>query len=211
MLMASGEMPTPDTEAGAVPSVQIIDAAFEQTDINDLQTTDQVLRACIDHIGALDNLLIDRVGAAAAPNFSRLELLLQQMQSKTAMYMANRGYGSDAAPPEQDQADMQNEPDAEGVTVSDPQAGTDQRSGTRVNKPGQVLSGEVTSNQDVLKALDMIINHYEQREPSSPVPLLIKRAKRLVGKSFVDIIRDLSPDAMSQVQMVSGDKDLPED
>jgi hypothetical protein len=40
---------------------------------------------------------------------------------------------------------------------------------------------------------------------------LIKRAKRLVGKSFVDIIRDLSPDAMSQVKMVSGDEDQPED
>ena len=57
----------------------------------------------------------------------------------------------------------------------------------------------------------MIIHHYERREPSSPVPLLIKRAKRLVDKSFVDIIRDLSPDAISQVQMVSGDTDPPED
>ncbi len=56
----------------------------------------------------------------------------------------------------------------------------------------------------------MIINHYEQNEPSSPVPLLIKRAKRLVGRSFVDIIRDLSPDAMSQVKMVSGEEESPE-
>jgi type VI secretion system protein ImpA len=53
----------------------------------------------------------------------------------------------------------------------------------------------------------MIISYYERSEPSSPVPLLIKRAKRLVGKSFVDIIRDISPDAMSQVQMVSGEED----
>ena len=206
ILMASGELPTPDTEASAVPSVQIIDAAFEQTDIENLQATDQILRTCIDHISALDAMLIDHVGAAAAPNFSRLELLLQQMQSKIAMYMEQRGYGSDAAPLGQGQADMQGEPDGEGGALNEPQAGTG--SG---NHPGRVLSGEVTSSQDVLKALDMIINHYEKREPSSPVPLLIKRAKRLVGRSFVDIIRDLSPDAMSQVQMVSGDTDQPDD
>ena len=76
---------------------------------------------------------------------------------------------------------------------------------------GQQLSGRLASNQDVLKALDMILAYYQQSEPSSPVPLLIKRAKRLVGKSFVDIIRDLSPDAMAQVKMVSGDEDQPKD
>lgn len=210
MLMASGEMPTPEAEASAVPSVQIIDAAFEQTDIEDLQATDQILSTCIEHINALDAQLIDHVGAAAAPNFNRLELLLQQMQSKTAMYIAQRGYGTDAALLEQDQADMQEGPDGEGAILSEPQAGTGKRSASSGNNPGNVLSGEVTSNQDVLKALDMIINHYERREPSSPVPLLIKRAKRLVGKSFVDIIRDLSPEAVSQVQMLSGDTDQSE-
>ena len=51
------------------------------------------------------------------------------------------------------------------------------------------------------------MQYYERKEPSSPVPLVLKRAKRLVGKSFVYIIRDLSPDAMSQVRMVSGEKD----
>ncbi len=211
MLMASGDIPVPESEASAVPSVQLIDAAFEQTDIEKLQATDQVLRACIDHLGALDTLLIDRVGPAAAPNFSRLEHLLQQMQSKTAMYMANRGYGSDSPPTKQNQPDPQSEPGEKGAILSAPQAETGNRAVSSEDGSRRVLSGEVTSNQDVLKALDMIIHHYEQREPSSPVPLLIKRAKRLVGKSFVDIIRDISPDAISQVQMVSGDTDPPED
>ena len=88
---------------------------------------------------------------------------------------------------------------------------TENQSITGRDAQGHPLFGRITSNQDVLKALDMIIAYYTQSEPSSPVPLLIKRAKRLVGKSFVDIIRDLSPDAMSQVKMVSGDEDQPED
>jgi type VI secretion system protein ImpA len=88
---------------------------------------------------------------------------------------------------------------------------TENQSITGRGAQGHQLFGRITSNQDVLKALDMIVAYYTQNEPSSPVPLLIKRAKRLVGKSFVDIIRDLSPDAMSQVKIVSGDEDQPED
>jgi type VI secretion system protein ImpA len=57
----------------------------------------------------------------------------------------------------------------------------------------------------------MIIRYYEQHEPSSPLPLLLKRAKRLVGRSFVDIIRDISPDAMTQVQVVSGEEEPTDD
>ena len=71
----------------------------------------------------------------------------------------------------------------------------------------QELSGQISSNQDIHKALDMIIVYYEQNEPSSPVPLLLKRAKRLVGRTFVDIIRNISPDALPQVQMVSGEEE----
>ena len=76
-----------------------------------------------------------------------------------------------------------------------------------VESLNQELSGQITSNQDVHKALDMIIVYYEQNEPSSPVPLLLRRAKRLVGRTFVDIIRNISPDAMTQVNMISGEKE----
>jgi type VI secretion system protein ImpA len=75
----------------------------------------------------------------------------------------------------------------------------------------QGLTGTIASKEDVLKALDLIIGHYEKSEPSSPVPLLIKRAKRLVGKSFVDVIRDISPDALTQGFMVSGEEETPDE
>ena len=161
MMMASGEITAPEAEASTIPSMQIIDAAFEQTDINDLQTTDQMLRECMDHLGALDALLMDLVGSAAAPNFSRLEHLLQQMQSKTGIYMQRRGYGADMSSHTQNQATSQND---SGSTQSNSNASptdADNRSTSTGDAPGQALSGRVTSNQDVLKALDMIISHYE--------------------------------------------------
>ena len=192
ILLASGELSPSEKEASSVPSAQLIEAAFEQADIDSLQATDRLLSDCIQHVSLLDNQLVDYVGAGSAPNLDRLKQLLKQMQSKTAAYLELRGYGSEGSASTDD-----------GVSADDPASDASQPAGVM----GNALSGQISSDQDVLKALDMIINYYEKNEPSSPVPLVIKRAKRLVGRSFVDIIRDLSPDAISQVQLVSGESE----
>jgi type VI secretion system protein ImpA len=199
ILAAGGELSVPEKEASTLPSMHIIDAAFEQVDIQALKDTHQMLLDCLDHLHALDQMLIEKVGASSVPDFSRLERLLRQMQSKTGMYMERRGYGADASSAKDPNGEAEGDP-ANGDAGQTPD-------GAAPTVPGPGLIGSVVSNQDVQKALDMIISYYERSEPSSPVPLLIKRAKRLVGKSFVDIIRDISPDAMSQVQMVSGEED----
>ena len=68
----------------------------------------------------------------------------------------------------------------------------------------QRLTGEITSRQDVIRALDKICEYYDRHEPSSPLPLLINRAKRLASKSFLEIIGDLTPDALAQAQSIGG-------
>lgn len=212
ILLESGEIAPGEAKEGDVPSMQLIDAAFEQTDLETLKTTDQVIGDCLEHLSVLDQVLTDYVGASAAPNFNRLDHVLKQMRSKTAMYLERRGYGSsDRSFLNQAEAKMKNQLDMDTTNSKEPPMDTENQSDLGLGSQGQQLSGSIASNQDVLKALDMILAYYQRSEPSSPVPLLIKRAKRLVGKSFVDIIRDLSPDAMSQVKMVSGDEDKPED
>ena len=151
-----------------------------------LKATDQLLNEAVEMLQGLDQALMEHVGAASAPNLNRIVGLLRQMQSKTGHYLESRGYGS-----------VQNDSDSEGST-------TDVDGAVASTKQ---LSGQISSHQDVRKALEMVITFYEQNEPSSPVPLLIKRANRLVGKSFVDIIRDISPGAMPQVQAVSGENE----
>ena len=44
-----------------------------------------------------------------------------------------------------------------------------------------------------------------KNEPSSPVPILLKRAKRLVGKNFEELLRDLTPDAVRQMRVFTGE------
>ena len=69
------------------------------------------------------------------------------------------------------------------------------------------ISGEVTSREDALRALDKISQYFRRHEPSSPVPLILERAKRIIDKDFMDILKDLSPDGVSQARTIFGLED----
>jgi type VI secretion system protein ImpA len=71
----------------------------------------------------------------------------------------------------------------------------------------RAFRGDILSREDVVRALDRICNYYERNEPSSPIPLLLQRCKRLVSLSFVEILKDLAPDSMKQIDMVAGKRD----
>jgi type VI secretion system protein ImpA len=65
-------------------------------------------------------------------------------------------------------------------------------------------SGDIRSREDALRQLDRVIDFLQRTEPGNPAPLLIERAKRLVGVSFMDIMADLAPDAVSTIQNITG-------
>jgi type VI secretion system protein ImpA len=72
--------------------------------------------------------------------------------------------------------------------------------------PGPQL-GVIHSRKDVIRTLEHICTYYKQHEPASPVPLLLKRAIRLVDKSFIEIIQDLAPESFDQIQRLRGESD----
>jgi type VI secretion system protein ImpA len=65
-------------------------------------------------------------------------------------------------------------------------------------------AGGINDRQDVLRALDLICDYYARSEPSSPVPLLLQRARKLASKDFMEIIMDLAPDSLAQIQLIAG-------
>ena len=67
-----------------------------------------------------------------------------------------------------------------------------------------MASGDIRSREDALRQLDRVIDFLHRTEPGNPAPLLIERAKRLVGVSFMDIMADLAPDAVSTIQNITG-------
>jgi type VI secretion system protein ImpA len=70
-----------------------------------------------------------------------------------------------------------------------------------------LAAGAFASRDDVIQALDMACEYYKRFEPSSPVPLLLQRAKRLASKDFLSIIRDMVPESMPQIASIGGIND----
>jgi type VI secretion system protein ImpA len=72
--------------------------------------------------------------------------------------------------------------------------------------PRQAISGEIQSRDDVIKMLEKICEYYQRTEPSSPVPSLLRRGQRLAVMNFMDVIKELCPDAESAVRTITGER-----
>tara|TARA_R110002049_G_scaffold4601_2_gene31736 strand:+ start:22739 stop:23815 length:1077 start_codon:yes stop_codon:yes gene_type:complete len=65
----------------------------------------------------------------------------------------------------------------------------------------------VDSRDEAEQVIEAATQYFERYEPSSPVPLLLRRAKRMINQDFVDILRDLAPGALEQAKTLTGDLD----
>jgi type VI secretion system protein ImpA len=73
--------------------------------------------------------------------------------------------------------------------------------------PPAMPTGSVTdikSRQDAIRALDSVAAFFRTQEPSSPVPLLLERAKGLISKTFLEVLADIAPDSVSQARLLGG-------
>ena len=66
------------------------------------------------------------------------------------------------------------------------------------------VTGAINNRTDVVRVIEKICEYYAAHEPSSPLPLLLRRAQRLVPMSFAEILEDIAPDGIAQMQMISG-------
>lgn len=65
-------------------------------------------------------------------------------------------------------------------------------------------SGQLRSRGDALAQLQSVAEFLEVSEPTNPAPLLIRRAMRLMQMGFIDIVRELSPDSIAQIENITG-------
>lgn len=62
----------------------------------------------------------------------------------------------------------------------------------------------IQSRDDALLMLDRVKNYFRSHEPSHPAPLLIERVQRLIAQDFIEIVRDLAPDGLQQLENILG-------
>jgi type VI secretion system protein ImpA len=158
------------------PSQALINGAFAECDLEELMT---VAKACAESqaiSSALENELTERVGVVNAADMSALPQFLSELQDFLDEQLAARGIGDGPK------------------SAEDGDQPTDKA----------VESGGIHTRDDVLRTLDRICRYYQAHEPSSPVPMLMNRARRLVHASFIDAVKDLAPEGLSQVENLRG-------
>lgn len=75
--------------------------------------------------------------------------------------------------------------------------------GERVNTPIST-PGTIVTRADVETALDSIIAFYERTEPSSPIPHLARRMRRMVPMDFLELMEEVAPSGMKEFRSVAG-------
>ena len=61
----------------------------------------------------------------------------------------------------------------------------------------------------MISAIEQICEYYRTAEPGNPVPLLLRRAQRLVDKDFMAMMEDLMPESLNQLGNIIGLRSAP--
>lgn len=74
------------------------------------------------------------------------------------------------------------------------------QAGAVVAAPKRFSGDTPQSRADVLVAIDAIMRYYTETEPTSPVPLMLRRVRNWVEMDFYALLKEISPDAVSEAR-----------
>jgi type VI secretion system protein ImpA len=177
--VAKGEIAVSGDEGAQAPEMSVIDAAFQDTVTDELLATSQATEEAIEHLASITTAFSKSASGGESPDLSGFQGVLGNIHKRVQEYLAKRGHGMAAD---------------EGTVATGGEA-----------EKGQIsLTGEIRSPQEALLAIEKVCRYFDSHEPSSPVPLLLRRAQRLVSKNFLDVIADVCPEAMNKVEIIGG-------
>lgn len=168
-------------EGGGEPNLATIDGAFTDSDLEQLENRSEQLKTSIDLLDKIETDITEQVGISNAPSLGEFVKILSEILTILSEYVAKKG----GTP-------------IDGVLEAGDESELESVAG------GRYEGGSIGSSYDAMNALDKIIEYYMKNEPSSPVPMLLDRAKRLANMDFMSIIRDIAPEGESQAANVRG-------
>jgi len=176
--LAAPQTPNPGTPKSLAQIHAQIAAAFSSD-----RTVPTALHAARERVLAIQALVTDRVGADRGID---LKPLAQPLESLVETCDAALGARSGAA--------------ADALAPQDGNAAGQAPGGTRL-----VIQGEIGTRDEAVRLLDLVCAYLERHEPSNPAPLFIRRAQRLMTKNFLEIVKDLMPDSLSNLEKLAGE------
>lgn len=179
--IAAGKIP-PGESDGEPPNEALLNAALAAVDLEQLTAMESGLAAAIAALNQIDSGMRDAHGTEGAPDFDSLLALLEQIRKLLAEQLGTRAADAAAVV-------------AEGAAEGEPGAAA------------VIGVGSIRSRDDAVRALEAVAAFFRKNEPSSPVPLFVERAKRLVAKDFLEVLADMAPDGLDQAKRVGGVRD----
>jgi len=165
-----------------IPQPAAIEAAFRECGIAQLRSAMQAVEQSLQRAADIDSLWANNAGSRDLA-VNQLTGVLQEIRKELQPKLAGH-------------------PDAVAEDIA---SASGQTEGADASSPGPApFTGAIRSREDVIRVLDIACDYLARHEPSSPVPLLLQRAKRLMVKDFLQIIQDLAPDALSAVAKIGG-------
>lgn len=171
-------------ESASAPTLTTIEAAFQQVPEGVLVEASATLHRCSQEVRMLAEAWAERL-PSSGPDFTEL---------RRVIYQAEQAIQTRLDPRQSAEANRPTQAAAEGPAAA-------------ANRAPTMPRGEVRTRDDVLCAIDAICAYYAKAEPSSPVPLLLQRSRRLVTMSFTDILKEMLPEAIPNLQKISGKTD----
>ena len=195
-LLASGEIsPRADEEPR---EMSVIEGVFLNEDADQLQQQAETLQGALEDVRAIEEAITAAVGAGQSVGFEPLESPLNKMSRLLQGYVEQRGIG---AAEEESYGDFDSGSDV-GDGSFDADVGDSGTEGRTSRRPPP--ADEINNRDDVIRMLDKICKYYDEHEPSSPVPLLLKRAKRVAAMTFLELLRELTPAGVEQAEALGG-------
>ncbi|WP_171208212.1 type VI secretion system protein TssA [Ruegeria sp. HKCCA6948] len=165
-----------------IPDENSVAAAFKDTDDEVLAANAEAAAAALEDIAAIDAIFADKT-PGEGPSLDPLTEALKSIQQALARYADVGEVALDDASDSDDDAP---------VSSAAPAAA------------GPSGGGAINSPEDVTRMLDRIMDYYARCEPSSPLPILLERAKRLVNADFLTIIEDMAKEGLDEVRQIGG-------
>ncbi len=187
MEIADGSVPAPSSMTD-VPDSSAVSAAFQDTDSDELASLLAAVVSASDDIKAIDAIFVDKT-PGQGPDLEEVQKTLKKIMHRLSEFVESDGDSIDDGGAETD-----------GVAADG--NGEAPRSGG-----GGGAVGGINSPSDVTNALERMVSYYQRNEPSSPLPILLERAKKLVGADFLTIMKEIAPQGVDQVNDVGGIKD----
>ncbi len=160
------------------PEAAQVDAAFAAQPIEDLRALRTSVEGAAAALRAVDEIVRREAPSDPAPEFDPLLTQRAKIDRTLRDQLARR--------PDADPAELGAE-----AAAGAPEAGA---------------IGAIRSREDTIRALDRVAEFFRKSEPSSPIPLFLERATRLVSKDFLEVLSDVAPDALSQAKAAVGVK-----